>query len=207
MSELFYGRWNPPGATTLPDLEGCFNDMWAARDFCARLEGLASLAGQDYVLLDALETAALVRYCRCFTTGKRLRLRLEGGPQLTAEESRLHERISAVRDKHVAHPVNRLETQSVYVGFQVGPRGQACATAVSTGTRSGLSLSACEASALAALCAKWMEWLRDEMNSEGSRLLPLAQAMSAEQLLALPRGPVEPCPNPSKVRPNGPSAV
>jgi tRNA threonylcarbamoyladenosine modification (KEOPS) complex Pcc1 subunit len=207
LSEVFYGRWNPPGATTLPELEGCFNDMWAARDFCDRLAAVANSSAHDYVLMDALETAALVRYCRCFTSGKRLRLNLNGGPPLTAQEVQFHERVCVVRDKHVAHPVNLLETQSVYLGIQVAPQGQPRATVVSSGTRTGLSLSASDASALAALCARWLAWLRDAMNAECSRLLPLAQALSAEQLLALPQGPVEPHPNPLKVRPNGPSAV
>lgn len=207
MSEAFYSRWNPPGTTALPELEGCLNDMWAARDFCFRLEAVANSSNQDYILMDALETAALVRYCRCFTTGKRLRLGVNCGPPLTDQEVLLHERVSAVRDKHIAHPVNRLETQSVYVCVQVDPEAQARATAVSSGTRTGLSISASDAAALAVLCAKWLTWLRDAMNAECSRLLPLAQALSAEQLLALPRGPVEPHANPLQVRLNGSRAV
>jgi hypothetical protein len=203
MSEVFYCRWSPPQAARLSELEGCSNDMWLARDFCARFDLEAASTNRDYLLMDALETAALVRYCRCFTSGKRLRLVLSNGPLLTSQECELHDRIRAIRDKHIAHPVNLLEIQSTYISVKVAPSGKAVATSVSSGTRDGLSLFPSEATAFAALCAKWMTWLNDAMDVERSRLLPLAQTLSSEQLLNLPRGPIEPDANPRKARPSG----
>ena len=202
----FSRRWTPPVVTSLPDLTGCFTDMMDARKFCLRLESVARSSDHDYVLMDALETAALIRYCRCFTTGNRLRLNLQSGPALSVDEVKFHDRVSEIRSKHVAHPVNRFETQSVYVGMQVSPLGHVFATGVSSGSRSGLSLSSSDVAALKAMCEKWLIWLHEAINAECSRLLPMAQLMSGEQLLALPTGPIEPNSNPKIARSQGTSA-
>ncbi len=198
-STLEYRRWEPTIPTRLPDIEGLRNDMWAARDLAQRLTSALESGASDYTLLEAWETAAIVRYCRSFTTGKRERLKPQDNPSLLAEDIALHERLCLIRDKHIAHPVNQFETHSVYVGFcatSEPPR----VTAISSGTMSGLTLSLPVVSALSELCTKWIVWLQQEAERESASLLVLAQRLSGEELLALPRGPVELTPNPKKVR-------
>lgn len=198
-----YVRWEPPTPTNLADLEGAWNDLFSAFQFIKQIEELGC-AKQDmaiYTMLDALTTAALIRYARSFTTGVRERLVVSQNQLLDVAEEALHERFLTIRNKHVAHPVNCFETHAVYIG--VSPDDDlfnAKASAVSTGTRSDVGLSPEDLSSLKSLCEKWLEHVRSLMQHEESKLLELAQQLTAEQLLALPRGPIEPDMNPAKVR-------
>jgi hypothetical protein len=199
-----YVRWEPPGPTNLADLEGAWNDLFSALQFIERIEEELGKSKKDvafFTMLDALTTAALVRYARSFTTGVRERLVVSQNSSLDATEVGHHERFLTIRNKHVAHPVNRFETHAVYVG--VSPDDDpvnAKATVVSTGTRSGVGLSPEDLSALKSLCHKWLEYVRELKQQEENKLLIVAQQLTAEQLFALPRGPIEPDVNPEKVR-------
>lgn len=200
MSTLTYARWMPPVATTLLELEGCIADFWSAIDFAARLDAAMVSKPIDYVLLDAFSTALIVRYSRSFKQGKRARLEVTPDLRLTDEERRIHERVLAIRDKHTSHPVNRFETQAVYVGFDPSAGDQANVTAVSSGTRTQIPLTVEEVRIVSSLCRKWYAKHRDEQVAECQRLLALAQLLSAGELSRLPVGPVEPNLNPLKER-------
>ena len=69
----------------------------------------------DPVIWEALSAAAVVRYARCFNSGKRDRLKhdlFNAAPQHVKEA---HEYFIAVRSKHVAHSVNVFEENDVTV--------------------------------------------------------------------------------------------
>lgn len=201
MSSLTYGRWSPPVHSDLADLEGAWNDLFSAREFFSRLEAAFEHRPHDYTSLDILVTAALARYARSFTTGVRKRLNASSIETLDVAEKMLHERLLAIRDKHVAHPVNAFESHAVYVGFCPEDLLNARATVVSTGTRTSIGLTMKEATASRALCETWLEHVRKLMQAEESRLLEHAQQLTARQLLALPRGPIRPHHDPERRRP------
>ena len=64
------------------------------------------------LIAEALWSAALIAYTRCFTSGRRTALRFDdlGLPQTIAD---LHRHLDSMRDKHIAHPVSDLEQVSV----------------------------------------------------------------------------------------------
>lgn len=200
MNTLTYARWEPPIPTNLPEVEGHIVDLLSAIDFAAELDAAYLSKPWNYTVLDALCTALIVRYSRLFTQGVRAPFKLDTVAGLADEHLALHERVLAIRNKHVAHPVNRLETQSVYVGFDLEAGDKARVTAVSSGTRTQIALCHKEVQLLQGLCMRLYEFLRTQQVAECEHLMHEAQTLSPEQLVALPRGPVDPDLNPRRGR-------
>lgn len=102
-----------PEARVLADLVGVEQDLKATIAFCERIrDQWLKPESADWVTLDALSTAAVVRYCRCFVTG--VRERFDFGV-IEQDLQELHTWIRALRDKHVAHSVNDYERNAVTV--------------------------------------------------------------------------------------------
>lgn len=200
MSSLTYARWSSSVSNILADLEGVHNDLFTTRFFVLRLEEAFLNSSHDYILLDALATAVLTRYARSFTTGVRQRLDASKNAALSAPERALHERLLAIRDKHIAHPVNCFETHAIYVGCCPDEPTATRVTAVSTGTRTSIGLTVEDVIGLKTLCFRWLDHVGDLMRKEEASLLACAQQLTAAELLALPYGPVEPHDDPTKVR-------
>ncbi len=69
---------------------------------------------EDGVELQALWVAALIAYCRCFTTGKRTRLKPSIFSGLDGAAVEAHEFFrQTLRDRHVAHRVNLYEQTKI----------------------------------------------------------------------------------------------
>ena len=199
MTTAEYFRWTPSAPTTLADLEGLRCDIWDARDFFGRFKDSASSA--DYLTLDALASAAVVRYSRAFGSGvRRMRLAIDSLPDVSAVERATHKHIQNVRDKHVAHAVNAMETNDIYVCVARDGDSNRMVTAVSSGTATGVPLSAevCERAYM--LCGRWLDYLHETSLAESARLLPIARQLSCEELSALPRGPIQPGDDPKSRR-------
>lgn len=189
-------RWDTDLAARLVQLEGVRSDLQDAEDLLARIVKTAPTA--DYLMLDALATAAIVRYARCFRSGRRGTVEsLVEWPE-NISNNPLHQRVLAIRDKHVAHAVNEFETNSVYLWL----RGEdsACITALTTGTRSAVAISSDEASELARLSRAGIEVLTQAIFVEQKNLIQRARELSEETILALPRGPRELDPDPLQRR-------
>ncbi|WIV98461.1 hypothetical protein [Kinneretia aquatilis] len=147
----------------------------------------------DPVLLDALSTAALVRYSRCFTSGIRARLSIEELPTATAEDIELHERLRGIRDWHIAHPINKQEVHALYVILDGSPEAKTGAIGFSSFSSVQLPLEKFQVDAMLALCEKWVSWLNTQLIRAQEPLIPVANGLSREELLALPQD--EPQPN------------
>ncbi len=198
MSSLLYSRWRPTVETSLIDVEGQYEDMWNAYDFFDRF--IKEFNSKDFLLLDALASAAVIRYGRSFGPGVRARLNIEGLPDVTVAELELHTDLIEIRSKHVAHPVNRQETHAVYVGHSESGIGERQVTCVSSGTLTATAISIDVASAAQKLCMRWVEWLNQRRGEETERLIVVARELTTTEILALPTGPEQLNPNPLKVR-------
>ena len=187
-----YRQWRPPVETPLSDLHGCFDDLFAAREFAERLVAEFGKDTPDSMLLDALATALFVRYCRSFTTGARIRLQLEDHLSLTSADRELHSRLREIRDWHIAHPVNLQEIQALYVAFDPNPAATTGVVGISATSSSDLGITSHEAEAAVVLCQQWLDWLRPLINQEYARLRPLADKLSRQELFSLPSDEVEP---------------
>jgi len=195
MQQHVYKKWLPPIENRLSDIHGWLEDMHAAKDFAAALHLMLESDNDDPVVIDALSTATLVRYSRCFTTGARERLRIEQLETAEPNDIDLHERLRGVRDWHVAHPVNRQEVHAVYLIFDPSPDATTGALGISSLSVADLALSPPEVAATERLCEKWIAWLTPKLVSENQKLIPLAQRLTRAEILALPSDEPSPEPN------------
>ena len=207
MDNLEYRQWKPPVDTALPDLHGCFDDLLSAKDFAERLVTELNAHAPDPVLIDALATAVLIRYCRCFTTGVRSRLTPEDCPLLSEDDKRLHDRLRAIRNWHVAHPVNLQEVQVLYVGFDPDPNATTGVLGIQATSTTHLPINSHESEAVAKLCETWLEWLRQRVSEEQLRIRPHAESLTRQELLSLPSSTAEPNPDLSARRRQRPKSA
>jgi hypothetical protein len=108
-------------ARELADLASIFQDLGFVVGCCDRLLDLLASSDRDPVLTEALWSAALVAYVRCFGSGKRVGLDPTIVEQvgLQGDVKDWHQYLRDMRDKHVAHSVNPFET--VLVGAVLTP--------------------------------------------------------------------------------------
>lgn len=196
MTKPQYRRWRPPIDTPLIDLHGCYDDFSATHGFAERLATELVKDDADPILADALTTAVFIRYCRSFTTGSRQRLYAEKFTGLSFAERSLHDRLQEVRNCHIVHPVNLQESHALYVGSDNVESASCAVVSISACSCKDLSLTVSDAEAVAALCQRWLDWLRPQIEAECKRLGPIAQQLTYADLLALPTREIEPSQNP-----------
>lgn len=189
-----YRRWNPPVETRVPNIHGWLEDIHAAHDMATRLLHESRAENPDPVLLDALTTATIVRYSRCFTSGIRKRLSINELADASPEEIEIHEKILTIRNRHIAHPVNEQEVHALYVILDGSPEATTGAIGFSSYSSSESPLLRFEVSSLMELCEKWFRWLEAQLVEANTQLFPIASLLSRAELLSLPQD--EPQPNP-----------
>jgi len=116
-----------PSAQILADQASIIADLQFVMECCKRL--LTELAkpeeDRDAVVPQALWSAALVAYARCFGKGKRFGLATEDVRTLPlqGEVMKYHKWVIGERDKLTVHPANPFEAAKV--GAALSPPGQA----------------------------------------------------------------------------------
>jgi hypothetical protein len=108
-----YG-FDHPLKASLEHLLSARGDIHRAKEAIQILVGAPMLFRESGVVARALYTQALVSYVRCFTSGRRKGLDTaifsDREDMLTA-----HNEFKDIRDKHVAHPVGKLEHWGILV--------------------------------------------------------------------------------------------
>ena len=74
MAQFVGYRFNIPDARLLASLHSIRHDIEGTVEYCSRLQAMDTEA-YDPVIWEALSAAAVVRYARCFNSGKRDRLK------------------------------------------------------------------------------------------------------------------------------------
>ncbi|HDY67480.1 MAG TPA: hypothetical protein ENH85_06800 [Candidatus Scalindua sp.] len=100
-------------AQRLADLWGIIQYFRTIMQACSRLERLVDENSEDNILIESLWTAALIRYARCFATGKRFGLPRDVFQGQKGEPIKCHQFYMDLRDKHIAHSVNSFEQTEV----------------------------------------------------------------------------------------------
>jgi hypothetical protein len=194
-------RWDCEETHRLSQLEGIWADLCDTSDFlrAAHVRATSAASLENLILLDALVSAALVRYSRCFVSGRRLKLTHAIDLDLSDELSERHELVRGLRDRHVAHPVAELETNSTDIWYQVHA-DEFRITSVSSSTRTNVPLSPLDIERFLALCNFVESRIRAEMEKESARLVAIARAMPKAEFQRLPIGPREPSNDPRRTR-------
>jgi hypothetical protein len=109
-----------PEAHELAALGGIEQDLRATVDQCDHALNVLSLNADDWRNVEAITHAAIVRYCRAFSSGVRLsssavKLCLEKTfESLDAQYRQDHKFFEDIRNKFIAHSVNALEENAVF---------------------------------------------------------------------------------------------
>ncbi|MHC4540237.1 MAG: hypothetical protein ACYS74_10715 [Planctomycetota bacterium] len=119
-------------AETLADLGSLTQDLGAVMQTCSRLKDLLQQDSKDHILVEALWTCALIRYARCFVSGKRYGLDETAFSGLNGDPVAVHRLYIDMRNKHVAHSVNPFEQMEVGLVLTPKEKGEKSIVGVST---------------------------------------------------------------------------
>jgi hypothetical protein len=113
-------------AQLLADLTGIYTDLEATEEICDLLSKELNKGNYEMHFIDALSSAALVRYARSFTSGVRTQMPKYITKLLSPELQKEHEWFINLRSKYTAHSVNAFEDHQVVaylVPEETGPKG------------------------------------------------------------------------------------
>lgn len=113
MVENFIAKVDYEEAKVLADLGATVQDLGFTMKTCSRLKKLLEEKSQDSLLIESMWTTALIRYTRCFASGKRFGLSESIFDGLKGEPHKVHKMYIDLRNKHIAHSVNPFEQMEV----------------------------------------------------------------------------------------------
>lgn len=111
--ELPIAKAKSSEAQRLADLAAIIQDFKSIMQACSRLKNLLEENSQDNLLIESLWVSALIKYARCFATGKRFGLSKNIFQNLHGESLKAHQFYIDLRNKHIAHSVNPYEQMEV----------------------------------------------------------------------------------------------
>jgi len=111
--ELPIAKANSSETQKLADLAAIIQDFRTIMQTCSRLKNLLDENSKDHILIESLWVSALIKYARCFATGKRFSLSKDIYQDLQGEPLEAHQFFINLRNKHIAHSVNPFEQMEV----------------------------------------------------------------------------------------------
>jgi hypothetical protein len=184
-----------PEAQRLSDLSGIDSDLEAVLRICTRceklmkempppVEGPGMVWWEEVQALGDLMFAAVVRYGRTLSTGAR-----EGVPaawinSLPEALRKSHAYFKALRDKYIAHSVNQLEDNQVFVMLTPQFAEQQEPTHITVDRGHLITIGLQDLGHLVSLVHALREVVATEVESETSRVLAIARAMPIEEIKA-----------------------
>jgi hypothetical protein len=170
-----------PEAEVLADLYSVRYDLEIATHLSKAAREAGATRPHDSLLVEGLVTAALIRYCRCFSTNVRLGLRRTDIAGLDDETLGHHDYFKALRDKFVAHSANPFEENWVTASATERDGVRYPITSVAHGSHRML-LSVGEARALGALVKQVRYVVDAKIKAEEERLLAVIQQLPPDVL-------------------------
>jgi hypothetical protein len=120
IEQLHIAELDMPSARVLANRASIFQDLTFCIQCCDRLSStLEPGVQEDTVLQQALWTAALISYARCFATGVRQGLSPSIYDKFEGEPRDAHQMYIDMRNRHIAHSVNPFE--QVTIGAVLAP--------------------------------------------------------------------------------------
>jgi hypothetical protein len=170
------------------DLFGIKRDLELVMEFCRRLSDAYDAVPTDYHLIDALSTASVVRYCRCFEVGVRAKIARESITAIDPRFVEFHDYLFALRQKHLSHSVNEFEENCVTVAVSEPPDSrEVLGIGIGGGRVAGLDKAT--ARNLEVLARKLYDAIVVKFETERGRIQQLVTALPIEEIYALPMVP------------------
>ena len=170
-----------PEAEVLADLYGIVFDLEVAAHLCAKAIELGQARQHDYIVVEGLVTAAVVRYGRCFSKGVRFWLCREDITEIGNDDLSTHGYFKDLRDKFVAHSVNRFEETYVTATASELDGKKNPIQSVGPGQHR-VVLSPITAKALAQLVSRVNAVVKKRVAIEEQRLLDVIQALPLDAI-------------------------
>lgn len=115
MANIAGYRFRVPEAARLASLAGIENDLCGVQEYCNLLLTKKEEKPFPSTEWEAISSAAVVRYARCFSSGVRQRLSRSLFDDAEPNFAEGHNFFIEMRNKHVAHSVNEFEENDVLV--------------------------------------------------------------------------------------------
>lgn len=180
-------------ALELSRLTSIQHDLRSAHDLCAYLENQFALAPNGWPpaeVTDAFSTAIVVRYCRAFVSGVRHGLGEQDLTVLTQEQRENHNRLRALRDKHIAHSVNAFEDTRIQARFCLERVNEEGVTSVGAAHYRVFGLSQQDLLNLKELCTALLAHLDRLIDHEKLALLLAIRAIPLQEVLTAKASPL-----------------
>jgi hypothetical protein len=169
-----------PETQRLADLTGIANDLEATEEICDLLrENLQKLPSSGRIL-EALSSAALVRYARAFVSGVRTPTPKSVVEDLPEALRKDHGWFIELRHKYVAHSVNTFEENQVVVYLVPEERGPKGVSTVEVQQRRLLSLGLDDTERLKNLASEVRARVAALIVQERQKVLEFARALPAD---------------------------
>lgn len=172
-----------PEAEVLADLYGVEYDLDTSVQLCLKARDLSKETPVDYLLVEAVVTAALIRFFRCIGTGVRLGVLISDIETLNEEDHETYEYLKNLRNKHVAHSVNPFENSYVTASATVKDGKMLPIKSLNPGNHRVL-LSASTAQVLLGVVRKVRDINQAKIVAERERVLAVVQAQPLEEIHA-----------------------
>ena len=177
-----------PETQLIGDLFGLKRDLESVVAFCQRLLAAFDATPVDRDLLDALSTACVVRYCRCFEGGVRAKLARDNVQNFAPRFLVLHDYFFTLRQKHLVHAVNEFEANEVAVVVSKAPSPRTVLDVAIVGGRvAGLDRET--AANFKLLAAKLLDAVATDLEAQEQRLLDSLKSRPIAKLYELPEAP------------------
>jgi len=137
-------RFPVPEAVRLASLGGIEQDLRGVIAYCDLLIERSEVTKLNFVEWEALSSAAVIRYARCFSSGVRDYLAHDLLDSEDPDLQQAHRFFMDLRSKHVAHSVNPFEENDVtlQIAAHFQSSQEICAVNTAHGRRIGLSFGA-----------------------------------------------------------------
>lgn len=168
-------------AAALADLYSVRYDLEIATHLSKAAREAGVTRPHDSLVVEGLVTAALIRYCRCFSTNVRLGLQRADIETLDAETLAQHDYFKALRDKFVAHSANPFEENWVTATASERDGVRYPIASVRHGSHRML-LSVGDARALGALVKQVRHFVDAKIRTEEAKLLGIIQQLPPDVL-------------------------
>ena len=191
-----------PESRLLAELASASYDFDRANEFASQLRAAYSTRPMNASLIEPLTIAAIVQYCRPFTTKNRKLLREKLLGLLSPDQMDKHEWIRAVRNKHIAHSENTFEDSHATARFWVERVKSEGISSIGYIHERVTSIGKDDAAAISHLCDMFLRYISEWIKQEQTELLSIVRGMPIDDVLAYGRG----CHMPDLNNPNRPRA-
>ena len=184
-NERFSKQILVPEAGDLMDAHGIRRDFVTSKaEAHYLLSHLANADPIDFLLIQALTTSLIVRYCRPFAKGvRKSQIARDLVGELSSTEGLYHQRNLDLRNKHIAHSVNSFETNYLYAEWIEKPMMPSTITKIGVAETKIIGLNSAELEAIVSITEKYIGSLDKLIAAETQRVLELAKRADNEAIL------------------------